>query len=66
MRCAQLLTVTTRAPSVATQHIEQQPGKREMAEVIGAELHLEAVGGLPVRNRHDAGVVDQMCSAGCC
>src|SRR4029077_11797978 len=39
------------------QAIEQQSGQREMAEVIGAELHLETVGGETIRDRHDAGVV---------
>ena len=30
-----------------------------MAEVIGAELHVEPVLGLPVGTIHDAGIVDQ-------
>ena len=39
------------------QPIEQQAGQREMPQVIGAELHLEAVHREAVRDRHDAGVV---------
>ena len=39
---------------------QQQPGEREVAEVVGAELELVAVLGLAVlRRRHHAGVVDQ-------
>ena len=41
------------------QAIEQQSGQREVPEVIGAELHLEAVGSLTIWDRHDAGVVAQ-------
>jgi hypothetical protein len=42
---------------------EQQAGEREVAEVVGAELQLEAVGGLAVRRGHDAGIVDQQVEA---
>ena len=38
---------------------QQQVGQREVAEVVGADLALEAVDGLRVRHRHDACVVDQ-------
>ena len=43
----------------------QEPaGQREMAEVVGAELPLVALGGgLPVRDGHHAGVVDQQVQA---
>jgi hypothetical protein len=47
----------------------QEPaGQREMAEMVGAELPLVALsGGLAVRDRHHAGVVDQQVQtlAGC-
>ena len=38
---------------------QEQVREREVAEVVGADLHLEAVGGAPLRDRHHAGVVDQ-------
>ena len=38
-----LLTVTTREPGTGEQAVEQQAGEREVAEVVGAELQLEAV-----------------------
>jgi hypothetical protein len=38
---------------------QQQVREREVAEVVGADLHLEAVGGARLRDRHHAGVVDQ-------
>ena len=41
------------------QAIEHEAGQGEVAEVVGAELKLEAVGGLLAGRRHDAGVVDQ-------
>lgn len=34
-------------------------GQREMAKVVGAELHLEAVARVPQRQEHHAGVVAQ-------
>ena len=34
-----------------------------MTEVVGAQLHLEAIGGLTPRDRHDAGVVDEQVEA---
>ena len=49
MRWPMLLTVTTREPSHRQHVVEQQAGEREVAEVVGAELQLEAVlGGLAV------------------
>jgi hypothetical protein len=38
-----------------------QPGReRKVAQMVGAELHLEAIGrGLPARQRHHACIVDQ-------
>ena len=38
---------------------QEEAGEREVAEVVGPELHLEAVGGRATRDRHDARVVDQ-------
>ena len=54
-----LLTVTIREPARGQQAVEQQPGEREVAEVVGAELQLEAVLGRRLRREHHAGVVDQ-------
>ena len=54
-----LVTVTTLAPGGGQQPVEQQAGEGEVAEVVGAELHLEPVGRLPAGDGHDAGVVDQ-------
>jgi hypothetical protein len=43
----------------------QQPARqREVAEVVHAELHLEALGGLPLGNHHQPGVVDEEVEAG--
>ena len=53
-RCAPDEIVTTRSVTMR----QQQAGQREVAEVVGAELQLEAVGGA-ARDRHHAGVVDQ-------
>ena len=39
--------------------VEQQPGEGEVAEEVGADLHLEAVGGALLGDGHEAGVVDQ-------
>ena len=39
--------------------VDQQPGEGEVAEVVRAELKLEAVGRLAPRGGHHAGVVDQ-------
>ena len=55
MRCAPEATTTTRSRDVG----QQQVGQREVAEVVGAELHLEAVLGAPLGDGHHAGVVDQ-------
>ena len=38
---------------------QQQVGQGEVAEVVGAELELEALGGPAQRHRHHPGVVDQ-------
>ncbi|CAL2069196.1 hypothetical protein GPN2_20966 [Streptomyces murinus] len=43
--------------------VQQQPGEREVAEVVGAELQLEAVPGGLLRGVHHAGVVDQQVEA---
>ena len=37
----------------------QQASEKEMPDVVGAELELEAVGGVLERRVHDAGIVDQ-------
>ena len=64
MRCPTLLTVTTRDPSIDSHVVQKQARQREMAEVVGAELHLEAVfGGLTCRHVHHARVVDQQVDA---
>src|SRR6202011_2199011 len=39
--------------------VQQQAGDREVAEVVSAELHLEAVLGGRLRGEHHARVVDQ-------
>src|SRR3989442_10417417 len=39
--------------------VEEETGQREMTEVVGPELELETVRGLPLRGHHDPGVVDQ-------
>ena len=36
----------------------EQLREEEVSEVVGAELHVEAVLGLPLRAGHHAGVVD--------
>jgi hypothetical protein len=46
------------------QQVQQEPGQREVAEVVGAELHLEAVGREGARDRHDPGVVHQQVQGG--
>jgi hypothetical protein len=38
---------------------QEQPGEGEVAEVVGAELQLEAVRRRAVRRGHHAGVVDE-------
>ena len=43
----------------AQQRGQQVRGQREVAEVVDAELHLEAVHGAALGNRHHAGVVHQ-------
>ena len=48
-------TVTTRSPMLRQEEVRE----REVPEVVGADLHLEAVGGPLLRDRHHAGVVDQ-------
>ena len=37
--------------------VEQKTGQREVPEMIGAELHLEAIDGAPIRNRHQARII---------
>ena len=54
-----LLIVTTREPATGKQPIQQQAGEGEVAQVVGAELHLEAVLGERLRRVHHPGVVDQ-------
>ncbi len=39
--------------------VEEQAGEGEVAQVVGGHLQLEAVGRLPVRRPHHAGVVDE-------
>ena len=51
--------MTTRAPGRASEAVEQPTGQGEVAEMVGAELHLETVGGLAAGDGHDAGVVEQ-------
>ena len=46
-------------PRRGQQPVEQQPGQREVAEVVGPELQLEAVGGELTFGEHHAGVVDE-------
>ena len=55
MRCAPEATTTTRSRDVG----QQQVGQREVAEVVRAELHLEAVLGALLGDGHHAGVVDE-------
>ena len=43
--------------------VQQQPGEREVTEVVGAELQLEPVGGRRLGRVHHAGVVDQQVDA---
>ena len=45
------------------QIVQQQPGQSEVAEMVGAELHFEPVGGELFRRPHHAGVVDQQVDA---
>ena len=53
-------TVTTRGAVGSQQQRQQQPGQHEVAEMVGAELQLEAVAGdRPLRRCHHAGVVDR-------
>ena len=41
------------------QVVQQQPGQREVAQMVSAELHLEPVGGELLGRPHHPGVVDQ-------
>ena len=45
MRCPTLLTVDHPRAGDREQPVEQQAGEGEVAEVVGAELQLEPVGG---------------------
>ena len=47
-----------RVPAAADR-VEQQPGQREMPEVVGRELGLEALRGEPTGRVHHPGVVDE-------
>ena len=51
--------MTTRDAVAGGERVEQQAGEREVAEVVGAELQLEAVRGHRARRHHHAGVVDE-------
>ena len=42
---------------------QEQAGEREMAQVIGADLQLEALGSAAVGDCHDPGVVDEQVEA---
>ena len=59
MWCAVLVTVTTRAASRTQEARQQVRGQHPVAEVVDAELHLEAVGGPSLGARHQPGVVHQ-------
>jgi hypothetical protein len=54
-----LVTVITRAFGAGDHRGQQQAGQREVAQVVRAEIQLEAVGGAPQLRACDAGVVDQ-------
>ena len=51
--------VTVAAPAGGHHQRPQVRGEREVAEVVGAELELEPVGGPAPGHRHHAGVVEQ-------
>ncbi len=57
--CMNELTVTTRGLLGSEKQRQQARGEGEVPEMIGADLQLEPVGGLPVRRCHHARVVDQ-------
>ena len=60
MRCAMELRPRPSGCAASRRRCgEQEPGQGEVAEVVGAELHLEAVGGGAARQRHHARVVDE-------
>ena len=60
IRAARLLSDVTRGLLGGAQQRQQVAGESEVAEVVAAELQLEAVGrGLAIGRLHDAGVVDQ-------
>jgi hypothetical protein len=48
------------------QPVEQQSGQGEVSQVVGADVHLEAVGGGGPRHVHDARVVDEQVEPGMC
>jgi hypothetical protein len=52
-------TVTTRAPGRLLQQRQELRGEREVPEVVGPELRLEAVTRAAARRHHDARVVHQ-------
>ena len=45
------------------QVVQQQPGQREVTEMVGAELQFEPVGGELLGSPHHPGVVDQQIDA---
>ena len=50
-------------PGDRQEPVQQQTGEGEVAQVVGAELQLEAVLGVALRRVHHAGVVDQQVDA---
>ena len=46
-------------PGVLAEEGEQAAGQREVTEVVGAELQLEAIGGQRAGRRHDPGVANE-------
>ena len=63
MRCAPLDSVTTRGVLAALEPAQQQARERVVAEVVGAELQLEALGRAAPRRGHHARVVDEQVDA---
>ena len=59
VRCPPLLMLTTRAPGVSRIRSINRPVRAKCPQVVGAELALEAIFGLAVRDHHDPRVVDQ-------
>ena len=60
VRCARLLTLTTLGAACPAQQRHQPGRESEVAEMVRSELHLKTIRrGLPARQRHHAGIVDQ-------